>query len=85
MTKITQGSRAGLGHASDCMHWELGAAVPAVRPGFWFYLGPRLSSFRTTQCNYSDHKMFCSSLMVPDATKKGDAGSRPALPKQWDC
>ena len=53
----------------------LGAAVLGVRPGVWFYLGPRLGSFKATQCNYPDRKMFCESPMVPDATGKGDAGS----------
>lgn len=60
---------------------ELGTAVLGVRPGVWFYLGPRLGSFKTTQCNYSDHKMYCESPTVPDATGKGDAGSGPAPAK----
>jgi len=60
-------------------HRELGAAVLGARPGVWFYLGPRLGSFRPTQCNYPHHKMFCESPTVPDAAGKGDAGSGPAL------
>lgn len=78
-SEMKPGREAGRGRASDCARRELGAAVLGVRPGVWFYLGPRLSSFKTTQCNYSDHKMFCKSLMVPDATGKRDAGSGPAL------
>lgn len=77
-SEMEPGREAGRGRASVCARRELGAAVLGVGPGVWFYLGPRLGSFKTTQCNYPDHKMFCKSPAVPDATGKGDARSGPA-------